>query len=135
MSQATVTAIAAHLASNGEGTVGTDIFTGPPRRWDPDDGMPIACLYVWEDGGPAPDRTHTSVMPRAGINVRVRGPVDSYATAKATADRVFNLLERPGGIVGTVNLENDASAPVYLGQAEGSGPHEFSIPCTAWVSA
>jgi len=110
--------IAAHLASEGEGTVGTDIFYGPPRAWAA--GMPTAAIYVWEDGGPPPERTSSSVMPLARQTIRVRGPAQDFATAKATADRVWALVERPGSILGTINLENDASAPVYIGAGRGN---------------
>lgn len=74
--------LAAHLASHGIGTVGTDIFMGeaPPEQ--------LNAVLLVSTGGPPSDRARGILSPTVQVTARNL----SYAAAEAKIDQVFVLL-------------------------------------------
>jgi hypothetical protein len=79
-------AIAARLASDGLGTVGTSIFVNTKPA------TPDNLIAVFGYGGSPPDRTHdTSGNARPGIQVWVRNT--SAGTGRTVIENAFNNLD------------------------------------------
>lgn len=83
--------IAEHLADNGHGTVGTDIFLGHMPN------APANCMAIYQDGGTAPEVVGGIEHPR--LIVRVRN--ESYSTGFANAQAVMGALHTEGEL--TIN--------------------------------
>lgn len=112
--------IAAKLAAESVGTVGTDIFIGVMPD-TPDD-----CLVLNEYGGEAPDLIGTYVE-RPNCQVRVRN--DEYTTGRAKCASVIEALHTLGDttLSGTRYLWVQArQSPIYLGRDEKKR-HEWSV--------
>lgn len=81
--------VAAFLASEGLGTVGTDLFsTEMPAT-------PNACGCVYESGGSAPDMPLGSSTPRfenPTVQVVFRGAPDDYTGPRVKAQSAFDAM-------------------------------------------
>lgn len=109
-------AIAAHLATNGHGTVGTDIF----KSQLPD--SPDAAIGIFEYPGRPSDKAFgTTVLienPRFQILVRSarEGVVaNAYLTARTKAEAIYTLLDGAGNLTlsGIVYLYIEALQPPF----------------------
>jgi hypothetical protein len=115
-------AIAAHLAAQGFGTVGTSIFT----NYKPATPDNVMCVFGY--AGSPPERTHdTSGNAHPGIQVWVRDT--SAATGRTRIESVFNLLDGMKNttissvfIVGMHAVQN----PIPMGRDE-NGRTEYSL--------
>lgn len=87
--------LADYLSSGGLGAVGTGIFKG----FMPAEPVQDAVIVVYETGGQEPIRAmgptagSTVVVERPSVQVVCRGAAGDYASPRATAQAVFQLLE------------------------------------------
>lgn len=116
------TDIAARLAAQGFGTVGTNIFVDykPPT---PDN---IICVFGY--AGSPPERTHdSSGNDHPGVQVWVRNT--SAGTCRTTIERVYNNLD---GLTNTTLTStfypeiNAVQSPMPMGKDE-NGRTEFAL--------
>jgi hypothetical protein len=118
--------LATHLATQGLGTVSTDIFAGPQRPSSAQ--IPQAVIFCISSGGSPPvpylDGS-SSDFSAASVQVLVRGDVGAYAAAQVTARLVMVATQRAviGGYVAVYVNESD---PNFLGLDDTEHPM-FSI--------
>lgn len=108
--------IGSYLATNGAGTVGTDIFQGtlPPA--------PATCVAIYEYAGIGASRTSGSVVsenPRIQVVARDAG----YSAARTKAETIKNILDAIGNVtIGTTRyLWIEALAPPFLMRRDEAG--------------
>lgn len=120
--------IATHLASEGIGTLGTDLFCGPVR--DADDlgeTYPDECVFVLATGGFEPEPfvggADAPDIRRPFVQVRVRSARESFQSGQTTARAVYQATHKIefAGYMGWL-----ASEPTYLGK-DNKSRHEWSI--------
>lgn len=111
--------IAQHLASQGHGTLGTDIFEGPVRGADLDGAglIPVNAIFVQAQAGNPPERVSSNMaaVRYNGAQIRVRNAVHDVGDviARAVHDTVAGTL--PAALS---DLWPEQSYPVYVGQDE-----------------
>ncbi|WP_348528335.1 minor capsid protein [Methanothrix sp.] len=114
--------IAAYLAAQGYGTVGTDIFL------DELQDLPADQVVVFTGGGPAPDEVQgdPGAVDYPNIDVQVRST--SKATARTDAEAIRILLDC--NTINDATLYAASSAPIYLGR-DDNNRHRFVATFTA----
>lgn len=112
--------IAAHLNSVvGALTLGTDLFSGPPKNGN------ALRVFVWDDGGP-PARALLSDRARRfpRVSVQVIAPANNYKAGADLKEVVFLALHQQD--ISTY-VDVRTQEPVYIGENE-SGQHEWTMP-------
>jgi len=125
--------VATYLAAQGFGTIGTDLFHCAPKP--PGGGIPDACIFVLDSGGPAPDPYFrvggaSASFYRVGVQVRVRAAVGQSAAGKERARDVLTALHL-AAIAGYTAVHAQTSAPLYLGR-DDTEHDEWSVNCSVW---
>lgn len=121
--------VAAYISAESTSfTLGTNLFEGPLREHS--EVIPVNCAFVTPTGGEAALRqlkgsSTAATQPeirRPTVQVRVRW--DSYATCRAKAAEIHNILEN-GSITGYMDISARQSSPLYMGR-EANGYEHFS---------
>lgn len=114
--------IAAYLAAQGYGTIGTDIFL------DELQDLPADQIAVFTGGGVAPDEIQGSpdAVDYPNLDVQVRSI--SKATARTDAEAIRILLDC--ATISDATLYAASSAPIYLGR-DDNNRHRFVATFTA----
>lgn len=132
MSNEIIDSMSSHLDTEGVGTVGTDIWTGPERPWE-QTSCPPQSIFMFVSDGYQPEPYFGSASNRKTyrqvfVEVFVRDAGDKFEDCSDRALEVYNLLDREHltGITGFVRCDGLRSAPTYYGRNKDE-QHLFHI--------
>ena len=123
------TDVAAKIAADGHGTVGTTIFRGPVRAESASPSIPRNAIFVSAPtGGAAPvgvgGNPHRYRSP--AVQIRVRHQV--HDTGRDLARAIYDDLAA-GTLTNYIHLAMNESGPMFIGQNE-NGAYEWSMNVT-----
>jgi len=120
--------LATHLAAQGIGTLGRDIFAGPMKP--PSVQINKASIFVIASGGAPPvpylDGSQSD-FSAASVQVLVRGDAGAYGLAQIRARAALTAIQR-ASLAGYVATYVRNSDPIFIGLDDTEHPL-FSINC------
>lgn len=107
--------VATFLQTAGHGTLGTNIFIGPPR--DPSTVVPNKCVFVIATGGAAPQpylEISGDAFRQADLQIFIRGNVGEFAAGETYTKAIFESVQFPS-LSGFIDCRPTNSYPLWIG--------------------
>jgi hypothetical protein len=122
-------------ALGGSWAIDTNIFLGPARAPEPD-VVPDEAIFVLANGGPVPPAPYfggesAPSFRQPAVQVRVRGPVDDFESARVLARNVWAALNK-ATLTGYLACMPQQGEPVYIG-IDATNHHELAINLLLWL--
>ncbi len=117
-------------------TTGTNLFTGPERKADPDNAMPHKAVFCLRTGGRAPQEyigQTVSTFRYSWVQVVIRGDVDDWSTGQTLTDDCWDALQGagPSEMSGYVACVIRQSQPAFWGFDDNEHPR-WSFTAELW---